>query len=228
MALGATGYENRGESSGLVITSLPAENPEDADTGNLNPGDIKKSSLQLKNNGTSSFTVYIRTVITEEKPKDRLSKALRLTIIEGGNNNPITNASFSDAAGQGNISLGTMAPGSSKTLNFTVELPKGTDNEYQGSSLSAKWVFTTVSGGGGDYGGSPPPEYPPEEIEVPPDDEPLTPEEPGEEEPEEEINVPTEEEPKMPGTGVGSSLPYYAAGSAVVLAGLLLSKRKKK
>ena len=134
MALGATGYKIVGESNGLVIASPDA--PEK--TGNLNPGDLKNSRLQLTNTGSASLTVYIRTEVTGEKPgpnKGKLSEVLWLTIKDG--DNTITDTTFRQADDQGNISLGTMAPGSTKTLHFSAKLPEGTDNDYQGSYLKA-------------------------------------------------------------------------------------------
>ena len=223
MALGATGYKIVGESNGLVIASPDA--PEK--TGNLNPGDLKNSRLQLTNTGSASLTVSIRTEITGEKPgpnKGKLSEVLWLTIKDG--DNTITDTTFRQADDQGNVSLGTMAPGSTKTLHFSAKLPEGTDNDYQGSSLKAIWVFTTVSSGGGGGGGGSytvqgDDEEEPEEIIVPEEPEVQVPEEP-----DEGITVPSDD-PKMPGTGIASPLPYYAAGSVVILAGFLLTRKKK-
>ncbi len=56
----------------------------------------------------------------------------------------------------------------------------------------------------------------------------VVPEEPGEDLPDEEIIVPQDVAPKMPGTGVESPISYYAVGSAAVIAGLFLSKKKRK
>jgi len=219
MALGATGYQILGESNGLVIESL--DEPEN--TRNLNPGDLKNSRLRLTNNGNSPLTVYIRTEIRGENPEGKLSEVLWLTIKDG--DTTISDSTFSAADSQGNISLGTMAVGSTKTLQFSVKLPEGTDNDYQGASLRAIWVFTTVTSGGGGGGGggggdvTPTPEEP-EVIIIPEEEPPLTPQE-------EEIIVPQTDAPQMPATGVRSPLPYYAVGTAAVIGGFLLTRKKE-
>lgn len=149
-----SGYRNDGEGSGFSITPLDPV----ADISNLNPGDQKTSRLELKNTGDHILTVYIRTQIDSESTPcgGHLADQMELTI-QNGSSYLTQDRSFRAAAGDGSVLVGTMVPGSAKTLVFNVSLPGGTtDNRYQGSSIKAEWIFTTVySDGGGGSGSSP-------------------------------------------------------------------------
>ncbi|MBW7571633.1 LPXTG cell wall anchor domain-containing protein [Caproiciproducens faecalis] len=156
----ATGYQNNGQSSGLSIT---APDPA-ADISNLNPGDTKASRLLLTNSGRYNLKVYMKTQIESESAPNGASLAdgMLLTVKDGATY-LAQGEHFRKASGDDSIFLGTMSPGTSKTLDFSVDLPgEGIGNEYQGSSMQVKWVFTTVysttsgggGGGGGDYAGN--------------------------------------------------------------------------
>lgn len=220
VALGV-GYGIAGNSNGLIIESLDANE----DMNNLNPGDLKNSRLRLTNAGSGSLTVYIRTEITGEETLQggQLADVMQLTIQDGAA--IITQDTFRNADSAHNIKLGTMTPGAQKMLRFKVNLPGAdTGNPYQGAIMKARWVFTTVAGADGDDDpdDSNNPD-PPELLELPEEPDVFVPLESGDE----EITVSQGEEPRMPGTGVESPFTYYAAGSVVIIAGLLLAKKKK-
>lgn len=222
-ATGGTGYEIVGESNGLVIEA-PLD-PED--TGDLNPGDKKHSRLKLTNNNSRAVTVYIRTVITDENTPQGgadLADGMSLAIEDG--DTVVCRGTFREAHDKGNISLGRMASGASKTLEFHTDLPgEETGNEYQGSSMKVKWVFTTQSsgggGGGGGGGGS--------DDDDDDEDEEITIDEP-------DIFVPPDEPitvedlplPGMPKTGEGLPYPYYLAGACAIVAGVGILRNKNK
>lgn len=216
MALGATGYEIKGDSNGLVIESPDAP----AMTGNLNPGDGKNSRLRLTNQGNHTLTVYVRTEIVSETTVrgGHLADVMTLAIKDGSNT--LVNDTFREVVKKQNITVGRMAPGAEKVLEFDTNLAGAdTDNQYQGAVMKVVWVFTTTAvGGGGDDDN---------DGDDPIDEPVVVPEEPDVLEPEEIIVPPEPESPLMPGTGVGSPIGYYAVGSAALIAGLLLNKKNK-
>lgn len=238
-ALGEPAYEIVGESNGLTI----AVQSDYVDTGNLNPGDKKDSSLTLTNTGEDTLTVYIRTDIISQETRGGgyLADVMRLTIKDGDtavNDDEI----FSDAAEKGNIQIGRMAPGAVKILNFHVEfpaeLPDGKDlgNEYQGASMNVKWVFTTESsgnGGGDDHDRrDDDDEREPDEPDVPDitvEDEPVPIGPVDEGEPSEPPVTAGDEEipggPAMPKTGETSPLYFFAAGAFLAVVGYAVRKK---
>lgn len=230
-AMGGTGYEIVGDSNGLEIKAPdPAVN-----VGNLNPGDEKNSRLRLTNNNSRAITVYIRTeIVSENTPSggSDLADGMYLTIMDG--NTTVSSGTFREAHEANNISLGRMAAGAVKVLEFYADLPggKGTGNEYQGSSMKVTWVFTTESSGGGGGGGGG------GDDDDDDDDEPgiNIPEEPtpfgpaGEEDSfeQEGIIMPEDEQVlAMPKTGEGLPYPFYIAGACAVIAGVGLIRKKK-
>ena len=216
-ALGGTGYKIEGESNGLIIES-PLD-PED--TGNLNPGDRKHSQLKLTNTNRRPVAVFISTVIvSEETPSggEPLADGMFLTIED--EDTTVCSGTFREARDKGNISLGRMASGEEKILDFYADFPgEESGNEYQGSSMKVQWVFTTQSsssgGGGGRRRGGGEEEITVDEpdIFVPPD-EPVTVE-----------DLPL---PGMPKTGEGPPYPYYLAGACAIVAGVGLLRKENK
>lgn len=153
------GIRNEGESSGLSITPQAP----DVDISNLNPGDRKTASLELKNSGTHTLSVYIKTQIDSEfsPTGGNLADKMELTIWDGSSYYS-QGETFRGVAQSGSELIGTMQPGSVKTLNFSTNLPGDTtDNGYQGASMQVEWIFTAVysdapgstPGGGGGGGG---------------------------------------------------------------------------
>lgn len=238
IALGEPGFIINND-NGLVI-HVPEKT---VDTGNLNPGDKKSSSLKLKNTSSSSLTVYIRTnIISETSPRGGyLADVMTLTIKDKDGDKVICDGTFRSVANEGNVLIGDLAPGTEKTIYFFADLPKETGNDYQGASLKVNWTFTTEStGGGGDDGGDRDDDdepAPPIEIEEEPipegEPEPPVPTEP-EPEPDPDVQImeiPEEEvpvgAPDMPETGEGVHYPYYVVGAFAILAGIGLIKKKR-
>lgn len=112
------------------------------DLTNLNPGDRKEAKIDIKNNYTLPFEVFMRTERTSPQPQlgeADLFKQLILTIYL--NNSKIYSGPMKDYA-TSNISLGNFNPNSEKELRAIVHLPgPGTGNEFQGKSLEVKWYF---------------------------------------------------------------------------------------
>lgn len=238
-ARGEPRYTIVGDDNGLEI-HVPKKTQ---DTGNLNPGDRKHSSLRLKNGGSHQLHVYMRTNILEEKAPNGgyLKDVMTLVIKEG--NRIISDGTFKASAEKGNVYLGIMAPGAQKTLDFIADLPTDIGNDYQASYMKVNWIFTTQTDGeyeGGDddddeddrdddddedrdydEGGD-------SEVEIQDEDIPQgpgeTPSEPGI-----EITVDDEDIPvgpaEMPKTGERSPLFYYGAGALILTLGMALRKK---
>ncbi|WP_028307934.1 hypothetical protein [Desulfitibacter alkalitolerans] len=221
------GISIEGNVCGLVIQA----SDEKVNTGNLNPGDLKNTSLLLRNTGSVPLTLYIRTNILSEATLNggKLADILNLYIADGSN--IINNELFRSAAGRGNILIGTMPAGSEKTIDFSVVFPGGAGNEYQGATVKANWTFTTTcstgggggGGGGGDTGGGDDP------LDVPDDPIPLG---PAEEEPSEpEILITVDEDgipagpAAMPDTGELSPIYFLGAGAFIVMLGIVLRRK---
>ncbi|MEW6622094.1 MAG: LPXTG cell wall anchor domain-containing protein [Bacillota bacterium] len=219
-----------GNVCGLVVEAT--DEKEDVGTGNLNPGDIKYSSLKLTNTGSVPLTLSIRTnVIKQTSAPDRngkLADVMELTIKDGGNDiTGLSGKTFSEVDKK-NISIGNMSAGSEKILNFYVNLPGGkTGNDYQGASMKVNWTFTTTC--------STPErerperetfrEVPDEQIPAgPPVDEETPPEIPG-------IEIIIDEEIpagpiEMPDTGEISPFYFYGAGLLIVMLGVTLRRKR--
>jgi len=238
IALGEHGFVISGDRNGLEI-HVPQKT---TDTGNINPGDKKNSSLKLLNTGSRDLTVYIRTnIISDTSPRGgHLADVMTLTIKDG--DKIIADGTFRTVADEGNVLIGNMAPETEKTIYFSADLPKGAGNDYQGASLKVNWTFTTQSlnDGGGDEddddrddedddGEDEEEQEPPVEVEeepIPEGEPELPPVEPGPlavEIPEEEIPIGA---PDMPETGEGVHYPFYAVGAFAILAGIGLIKKK--
>lgn len=209
------------------------------DLSNLNPGDIKEGKVDIKNNYSSPFQLFMRTErissIPEEGEADlfeQLIISIYLDDIE------IYKGPMKDYA-RSNISLGKFKPDDCKKLRAVVYLPgPETPNEFQGKSVDVKWIFIAKS------------EEPTEPTEPtkpskPKPEKPERPGEPGEPEKPEKPEKPEEpeepEEPKnpdipeknnsqpvgiLPKTGQMSSTIYYILGT--ILLGLGIGSRNKK
>lgn len=228
--LGEPGYTIVGDDNGLEI-QIPSKT---VDTGNLNPGDKKYSSLKLTNTGPHQLNVYIRTnIISERSPNGGYLSDVMALIIKD-KDDVITDGSFKAAANKGNIYIGKMAPGAEKIIDFFTNLPDETGNEYQAASIRVNWTFTTQTDGDGDDDDKPP-KRPPDDGNIPPtpdiEDEPI-PLGPGEtevpSEPEiiiiEDKDIPTGPA-NMPATGEIPPLYYYGTGALVVMLGMAIRKR---
>lgn len=216
------------------------------------PGDEETAFLSIDNRSSRTLKIYLRAErrtetpppeivptallsyqIQEEQP-DLLAQ-LRLRVLnnetslypEAGSESELDSyAGFVDEFAKENVLLGTFRQGQSSTLAVTVYLPGETGNEYMNLNSDVEWILVaegTGGGGGGGGGDYTVQEEPPEEIIIPEEPDVVTPQEP-----DEVITVPVINDPKMPGTGVGSPVPYYAVGSAAVITGFILTGKKKK
>ncbi|MBS3969219.1 MAG: hypothetical protein KGZ94_03760 [Clostridia bacterium] len=223
------GISIEGNLCGLVIEA----SDERVNTGNLNPGDLKNSSLFLRNTGSVPLTLYIRTNILGEATLNggNLADVLNLYIADG--TNVINNELFRAAAGRGNILIGTMPAGSEKIVDFSVAFPGSSGNEYQGATLKASWTFTTTCSPGGDDPDDPDdpvdPNEPDDPIDVPDDPIPLGPVEEEPSEPDILITIDEDKIPagpaEMPDTGELSPIYFLGAGAFIVMLGMVLRRK---
>ena len=112
------------------------------DLANLNPGDSKATSLQVSNKGLNEIMVFIRTNILEETTLrgGYLADKVNFSIKEEGN--ILADDVLRGVGNMGNILIGTLKPGDSKTLDFSSYLPgTETGNEYQGAYMRVSWTF---------------------------------------------------------------------------------------
>lgn len=118
------------------------------DLGNLNPGDNKKTKLEISNTGSNDMTVYIRTNIVDETTLNGgyLADITDYVIKDG--ERIIADDLFRNVALEGNLLIGTLKPGTSKTLDFFSYLPgDGTGNDYQRAYMKVSWTFITQCSG---------------------------------------------------------------------------------
>ena len=146
-----------GNKCGLKVEAISKK----VNTDNLNPGDKLYTRLKLTNEGSNPLTLSIRTnILKERSPRGgQLADIMNLRILDETKDNTINDDLVRKVAKQGNTSIGKMAPGSTKILEFYVNLPGAeTDNQYQGAYLKINWTLTTqcsATGGDHDPGGDP-------------------------------------------------------------------------
>jgi hypothetical protein len=121
--------------------------------GGMRPGDSADGTVTIGNTGTVPGDLLLSTSNRVDTPGPgggALSGRLDLVVTEVTNpGSPVTIYSGKLAALQ-RSALGTLAPGASRTYDFHVEFPdlgRGTENAYQGSSLSAQFDWTATSDG---------------------------------------------------------------------------------
>lgn len=161
---------------------------------NMNPGDTQEAKIDIKNQYTLPFQLFMRAERMSPFPEDEvdLLEQLQITVnIDGIEiySGPMINFATN------NIDLGRFNINADVELNATVHLPgPGTGNDFQGKSVDVKWIFIAES----DTPPTPEPPGPPgpEPPFVPPIIiTPITPTPPiAPEEPPAEPEVPEEEE----------------------------------
>lgn len=110
------------------------------------PGSVVEGSVTIGNEGDASgvFTLVVEDVVDEPGPQGgRLSTRLRLTVTDSKGGDVVYDGSL----GALDVSLGTWAPGEERTYVFRVRLPDqsaGADNAYQGSKVTAAFVWQAV------------------------------------------------------------------------------------
>ncbi|HZK24345.1 MAG TPA: hypothetical protein VFC74_03035 [Oscillospiraceae bacterium] len=111
------------------------------DVKNMNPGDTKQAGLSICNGGKCPFTAYLSMVkVSGTRGKGDLYPQLEMTVTyldEEIYHGPVS--------GFQQYKLGQLQPNDNQPLDFTVHLPgPTTGNEYQGSTLGVKLVFTAT------------------------------------------------------------------------------------
>ncbi|WP_130806325.1 hypothetical protein [Senegalia massiliensis] len=189
-----------GKDLGLVIES---SREKFFDFQILNPGDIKKGSITLKNDYEYPFNLYMKAERIGEIDSVDLLNQLILQINYDGE--LIFEGSMNNFAKE-NIYLGKLEMGDVQKLDATVKLPgPETGNEFQGKKVDVKWIFTAQTERVlGEYDG--PNEEVVDEQEVVDDGVTYT--------------------PKMPQTG--EMIPYllYGVGISSLLIGIILKFKK--
>ncbi len=132
----AAGIEVIGAEEGLVLT--PAGGSL-FDLENMNPGDTRAATVNLRNDYSRWYHLWIRAgEITADEPS--LFEVMELRVNYGDKllyQGPVEG--FAAEA----IYLGRFEPGESGELLVTVHLPgPETGNEYQGKSASVQWIFS--------------------------------------------------------------------------------------
>jgi LPXTG-motif cell wall-anchored protein len=227
------------------------------DLTNLNPGDTKEAKIDIKNNYTLPFEVFMRTERLSPLPNtgevdlfEQLNLTIYLDDIE------IYTGPMKDYATT-NISLGDFNSNDEKELRAIVHLPgPETGNEFQGKNVDVKWIFIAQAEQPDDPDDPDDPdepddsddpdepqepeepEQPEEEVEVEEEIPESVPEEPEEEVTTQEIEEPEEVEeieeeipeaqPKMPKTGEIPAVIYYGLGTALLGLGIGTGRKKEK
>ena len=124
---------------------------------NLVPGGTSSATIAIANTGTataSSFTLTpgtcVQTGNVTGSATDLCSKVtIKLDKVVGGTTTNVIPAGTTLAAANTNgaYSINAMAPAASVTFNFTVTLPAGLGNTYQGLTATQPlvWLFTAGS-----------------------------------------------------------------------------------
>lgn len=130
-------------------------------TAGLAPGRNVTGTVQLSNSGSGPGALSLSQADLTDNPGaglGLLSSVLQLSITDVTNPGSPVNVFAGTPAALGNRSLGSMAPGQSRTYSFTASLPVGGTNALSGSAMSMRYVWTltgngSTPGGGGTTGG---------------------------------------------------------------------------
>lgn len=116
------------------------------DLTNLNPGDKDEEKVDIKNNHTLPFEVFMRAERTSPQPEmgeADLFEQLIVTVYLDGEK--IYTGPMKDYA-ISSISLGNFNPNVEKELKAVVHLPgPETGNEFQNKNVDVKWIFTATA-----------------------------------------------------------------------------------
>lgn len=112
------------------------------DLTNLNPGDTSEEKIDIKNNYTSPFEVFMRTKRTSPQPQPGEADLFSQLVLTIYLDDVVIYTGPMNGYAQNNISLGKINPKNEKELRAIVHLPGAeTGNEFQGKSLQVKWYF---------------------------------------------------------------------------------------
>src|SRR3954462_11383983 len=119
--------------------------------GGLAPGRQVTGTVQLSNTGTSAGALDLSQTDLVDNPGGlgALSGALQLSIRDVTSpGNPVDVFSGVPAA-LGTRSLGSLAPGQSRTYSFTATMPANGASSLSGAAMSMRYVWTLTGGGTG-------------------------------------------------------------------------------
>ena len=130
----AAGFTIVGDAEGLRVQTVGASWFEDV--GNLNPGDTKESSVEIKNEGSEAFNVKmgLKRLDTPEG-FDLLDKLIMTVTYRGAELHRGSMKEFPM------LDLGSLLAGQVEEIGFVVEFPADTSNDYQGASATVQLVF---------------------------------------------------------------------------------------
>ena len=131
----AADHEIIGNNFGIsIVQNSPLFNIQ-----NMAPGDSENSTITIKNQGNSVFSVSL--AMNKVSGDDILFQNLEIHI----SNDSQTSYYNGTLVGLKNIDIGSVLPGSEKSYNLNVVFPLQLGNEFQKKSLAVKLVFTALS-----------------------------------------------------------------------------------
>ena len=126
-------------------------------TAGLAPGRNVTGTVQLSNSGSGPGALSLSQADLVDNPGaglGLLSSVLQLSITDVTNPGAPVNVFSGTPATLGSRSLGSMAPGQSRTYSFTASLPVGGTNALSGSAMSMRYVWTLTGDGSSTGGGN--------------------------------------------------------------------------
>jgi spore coat-associated protein N len=119
-------------------------------TAGLAPGRNVTGTVQLSNSGSGPGALSLSQADLVDNPGaglGLLSSVLQLSISDVTNPGAPVNVFSGTPVALGSRSLGSMAPGQSRTYSFTASLPVGGTNALSGSAMSMRYVWTLTGDG---------------------------------------------------------------------------------
>lgn len=130
MAIAAFGFAKPAEAvSPMSVVFYP--NPLFSDS-NFMPGDFKEASATITNNTDANQDAYIEAVSVIDD--DNLASQMNIEIFE--NSSSIFHGNFASFLTAGPVSLSSISEGGSKKYDLKISFIEGSDNDYQGKTLS--------------------------------------------------------------------------------------------
>lgn len=136
---GSVSYE--GEAGGFVFSPGSSTSPTDLFTNftDVMPGDTLTDSVDIKNSSSKEAKIYMRALDATNGKNDFLSQ-MQLTV--DGPAGTVSDAPASQKGGLADwVLIGTFAPGTSTTLNLSLNVPISMGNDYQDAIGSVNWQF---------------------------------------------------------------------------------------
>lgn len=133
-------------SAGSMTQDSTADNTAIMSASDIVPGSVVTGTVTIRNVGDASgdFTLNVEDI--EDDPGKRggkLSSRLKLKVFDADVTRPV----YSGRLNGLHVSLGTWRPDEQRTYDFEVRMPNqraSADNPYQGSSVTATFVWSAV------------------------------------------------------------------------------------